>query len=105
MSQTLTSASAANQLKYLSEDEQLFRDTVRQFARETITPLVHEMDEHQKMDAGLIRQLFELGLMGIEIPEQYGGPALFLKRFLLWKKSPVSILPSACWWMCRIRYA
>ncbi|HEX4020162.1 MAG TPA: acyl-CoA dehydrogenase [Acidobacteriaceae bacterium] len=73
MSQTLTPASAANQLKYLSEDEQLFRDTVRQFARETITPLVHDMDEHQKMDAGLIRQLFELGLMGIEIPEQYGG--------------------------------
>ncbi len=59
--------------KYLTEDEQLFRDTVRQFSRETISPLVREMDEHQKMDASLIRQLFELGLMGIEIPESYGG--------------------------------
>lgn len=73
MSQTLAPASAVKHAKYMSEDEQLFRDTVRQFARETITPLVHEMDEHQKMDTGLIRQLFELGLMGIEIPEQYGG--------------------------------
>jgi alkylation response protein AidB-like acyl-CoA dehydrogenase len=60
-------------LKYLTEDETLFRDSVRQFARETISPLVREMDEHQKMDASLIRQLFELGLMGIEIPEAYGG--------------------------------
>ena len=60
-------------LKYLTEDETLFRDTVRQFARETISPLVREMDEHQKMDASLIRQLFDLGLMGIEIPETYGG--------------------------------
>lgn len=73
MSQTLAPASTVKHAKYMSEDEQLFRDTVRQFARETITPLVHEMDEHQKMDTGLIRQLFELGLMGIEIPEQYGG--------------------------------
>jgi alkylation response protein AidB-like acyl-CoA dehydrogenase len=60
-------------LKYLTEDETLFRDSVRQFAREAISPLVREMDEHQKMDASLIRQLFELGLMGIEIPEAYGG--------------------------------
>ncbi len=60
-------------LKYLTEDEALFRDTVRQFARETISPLVREMDEHQKMHAPLIRQLFELGLMGMEIPEVYGG--------------------------------
>ena len=60
-------------LKYLSEDEALFRDSVRQFARETISPLVSAMDEQQKMDESLIRQLFELGLMGMEIPEFYGG--------------------------------
>jgi alkylation response protein AidB-like acyl-CoA dehydrogenase len=65
--------SSTTGLKYLTEDETLFRDSVRQFARETISPLVREMDEHQKMDASLIRQLFELGLMGIEIPEAYGG--------------------------------
>ena len=60
-------------LKHLTEEETLFRDSVRQFAREAITPLVREMDEHQKMDASLVRQLFALGLMGIEIPEAYGG--------------------------------
>lgn len=73
MAATVNPAHGIAGTKYLSEDEQLFRDTVRQFARETITPLVREMDEHQKMDASLIRQLFELGLMGIEIPENYGG--------------------------------
>jgi alkylation response protein AidB-like acyl-CoA dehydrogenase len=65
--------SSTTGLKYLTEDETLFRDSVRQFARETISPLVREMDEHQKMDASLIRQLFQLGLMGIEIPEAFGG--------------------------------
>src|SRR5882757_2970849 len=60
-------------LTQLSEDERMFRDTVRQFAGERIVPLVREMDETQQMDAVLIRQLFELGLMGIEVPEEYGG--------------------------------
>jgi alkylation response protein AidB-like acyl-CoA dehydrogenase len=73
MATTPNAATGSAGTKYLSEDEQLFRDTVRQFARETISPLVREMDEHQKMDAALVRQLFELGLMGIEIPEHYGG--------------------------------
>jgi alkylation response protein AidB-like acyl-CoA dehydrogenase len=63
----------ARALTQLSDDEQMFRDTVRQFAGERIAPLVREMDEVQAMDAGLVRQLFELGLMGIEVPEQYGG--------------------------------
>ena len=62
-------------LTRLSEDEQLFRKTVREIALEEIAPLVREMDESQQMNAGLIRKLFELGLMGIEIPERYGGAA------------------------------
>lgn len=57
----------------LAEDEILFRDAVRQFAENEIAPLVRRMDEEQHFDAGLIRRLFELGLMNIEIPEQYGG--------------------------------
>ena len=60
-------------LTQLGEDEQMFRDTVRRFAVEQIGPLVRGMDESQQMDAGLIEKLFQLGLMGIEIPEQYGG--------------------------------
>jgi butyryl-CoA dehydrogenase/short/branched chain acyl-CoA dehydrogenase len=57
----------------LNEDEVLFMSTVRQFAEKEIAPLVRRMDEDQHFDAGLIRRLFELGLMGIEIPESYGG--------------------------------
>jgi len=57
----------------LTEDEALFRDNVRQFAEESIAPKVREMDEKGVFDGRLIEQFFELGLMGIEIPEQYGG--------------------------------
>jgi len=57
----------------LTEDEQLFRDNVRQFAEEKIRPRVREMDEKGVFDHDLIEQFFQLGLMGIEIPEQYGG--------------------------------
>jgi butyryl-CoA dehydrogenase/short/branched chain acyl-CoA dehydrogenase len=60
-------------LTELSEDEKFFLATVRQFAQEQIAPLTRRMDEDQHMDAGLVRSLFELGLMGIAIPEQYGG--------------------------------
>ncbi|HSJ16193.1 MAG TPA: acyl-CoA dehydrogenase [Longimicrobiales bacterium] len=57
----------------LTEEEQMFRDTVRQFAEENVAPLVHDMDRDAKMDPALIPQLFELGLMGIEVPDALGG--------------------------------
>ena len=60
-------------LTLLREDEQLFRESVRLFALEQVGPLVRGMDEAQAMDAGLIRKLFAMGLMGIEIPEEFGG--------------------------------
>src|SRR5258707_10602636 len=63
----------ASPLTSLSEDELLFRDNVRQFADEKVRPLAKEMDEEGVFDKGLIEQFFQLGLMGIEIPEQYGG--------------------------------
>ena len=62
-------------LTHLAEDERLFRDTVRQFSQAEIAPLVRQMDEAQQMDPALLKQLFQLGLMGIEIPEEYGGSA------------------------------
>jgi butyryl-CoA dehydrogenase/short/branched chain acyl-CoA dehydrogenase len=62
-------------LTKLNEDERLFRDTVRKFANAEIAPLVRSMDESQQMDPGLLRQLHSLGLMSIEIPEEYGGSA------------------------------
>jgi len=60
-------------LTSLTEDEVLFRDNVRQFADEKVRPLAREMDEKGVFDKALITQFFELGLMGIEVPEQYGG--------------------------------
>jgi alkylation response protein AidB-like acyl-CoA dehydrogenase len=62
-----------NALSRISEDEQLFYDTVLDFAKQRIKPLVREMDEQATLDASLLPALFELGVMGIEIPEQYGG--------------------------------
>jgi butyryl-CoA dehydrogenase/short/branched chain acyl-CoA dehydrogenase len=57
----------------LTEDETLFRENVRQFAEDSLRPKVREMDEKGVFDRGVIEQFFQLGLMGIEIPEQYGG--------------------------------
>jgi butyryl-CoA dehydrogenase/short/branched chain acyl-CoA dehydrogenase len=62
-------------LTQLSEEESLFYATVRQFAEETIGPLVGRMDSDQQFAAGLVKQLFDLGLMGIEVPEEFGGAA------------------------------
>jgi len=60
-------------LTVLSEDERLFRDSVYAFADREVRPLVREMDEHAKIPRELIRKLFDLGVMGIEIPEAHGG--------------------------------
>ena len=60
-------------LLVLTEDEQLFRDNIRRLAEESLRPLVKEMDERGSMDHSLVEQFHQLGLMGIEIPEQYGG--------------------------------
>ena len=65
--------SAPAPLTSLSEDEILFRDSVRQFADENVRPLARQMDEKGVFDKGLIDQFFHLGLMGIEVPEQFGG--------------------------------
>lgn len=60
-------------LTALSEEEQMFQQSVRDFAVERIGPLVHRMDHDATMDKDLIKAFFELGIMGIEIPEQWGG--------------------------------
>jgi butyryl-CoA dehydrogenase/short/branched chain acyl-CoA dehydrogenase len=65
--------SPAAPLTTLSDDELLFRQNVRQFAEEKVRPLAREMDEKGVFDKPLIDQFFQLGLMGIEIPEQFGG--------------------------------
>jgi len=60
-------------LTQLSEEEKMFRDVVRRFARQEIAPLVRRMDHEAKLDAGLLRKIFAQGFMGIDIPEEYGG--------------------------------
>jgi alkylation response protein AidB-like acyl-CoA dehydrogenase len=70
---TQEAASLPQPLTLLSEDEQILRDSVREFADAQVRPLVREMDEHAKIPKSLVAQLFDLGVMGIEIPESYGG--------------------------------
>jgi alkylation response protein AidB-like acyl-CoA dehydrogenase len=66
-------APASRALTTFDEDERLFRDSVLEFARGEIAPLVREMDEHTTFPRPLIDKLFDLGVMGIEVPEAYGG--------------------------------
>jgi alkylation response protein AidB-like acyl-CoA dehydrogenase len=74
MSQTVIAEQAGGKpLTILSEDEEMFRASVREFAEGELRPRVEEMDEQGKLDPALIKQCFDLGLMGIETPEEYGG--------------------------------
>jgi butyryl-CoA dehydrogenase len=69
----VTTQTAAAPLTVLSEEETMFRDAVRDFALERVRPLVKTMDEAGALEPALIPAVFELGLMGIEIPESLGG--------------------------------
>jgi short/branched chain acyl-CoA dehydrogenase len=60
-------------LTVLSEEEQMFQQSVREFAVERIRPLVHQMDHDAKMNADLVKSFFELGIMAVEVPDQWGG--------------------------------
>lgn len=68
-----TETGARPALTILSEEEEMFRDAVAGFAEEEVRPRVMEMENAAKLDSTLIPKYFELGLMGIEVPEQYGG--------------------------------
>ncbi len=70
---TEDTAERAHPLTVLAEDEAILRDSVREFAEAQVRPLVREMDEHAKIPRALLDRLFDLGVMGIEIPESYGG--------------------------------
>jgi alkylation response protein AidB-like acyl-CoA dehydrogenase len=70
-------------LTELADDERIFSSSVYEFADREVRPLVREMDEHAKIAAALLPKLFELGIMGIEIPEQYGGAGATLFHSVL----------------------
>src|SRR5664279_647656 len=82
-------------LTALSEDEQLFQTTVRKFAREQIRPFVREMDEAGVFRQDIIKQLFEMGLMGIEIPEEHGGQGGTFFQAILAVEELSAVDPSA----------
>ena len=79
----------------LTEDEKLFQTTVRKFAREQIRPYVREMDEAGVFRKDIIRQFFEMGLMGIEIPEEYGGQGGSFFQAILAVEELSAVDPSA----------
>jgi alkylation response protein AidB-like acyl-CoA dehydrogenase len=69
----MTTTTAHPPLTLFSEDEQLFRDAVAAFTNEEVRPRVQAMERASKLDPELLPTYFDLGLMGIEVPEQYGG--------------------------------
>jgi alkylation response protein AidB-like acyl-CoA dehydrogenase len=71
--QTAVEQLSGRPLTTLSEDEQMFRASVKEFAEGELRPRVEAMEEHAKLDPELIKHCFDLGLMGIETPEDYGG--------------------------------
>ncbi|MFL6211041.1 MAG: acyl-CoA dehydrogenase [Pyrinomonadaceae bacterium] len=73
MSKAATESLTGTPLTIYSEDENMFRASVREFAEGELRPRVEQMDEAGKMDQTLVKQLFELGLMCVETPEEYGG--------------------------------
>ena len=71
----MSNSPAPSPLSVLSEDEALFRDSVHEFAQAEIAPLARAMDTSGRYDPALIGKLFDMGLMGIDVPEAYGGAA------------------------------
>jgi butyryl-CoA dehydrogenase/short/branched chain acyl-CoA dehydrogenase len=75
-------------LTLLSEEDSSFQASVRQFAREQIAPHVREIDDQSRFKPELLAQMFALGRMGIEIPEEYGGQGgTFSRQCSLWRNS------------------
>jgi short-chain 2-methylacyl-CoA dehydrogenase len=87
--------SAPRPLTALSQDERLFQATVRKFARQEIRPHVREMDEAGVFREDIIRQFFEMGLMGIEIPEEFGGQGGSFFQAILAVEELSAVDPSA----------
>src|SRR5579872_7069299 len=86
---------APSPLTALTDDEKMFQSTVRKFAREEIRPFVREMDEAGVFRKDLILQFFEMGLMGIEIPEEFGGQGGTFFQAILAVEELSAVDPSA----------
>jgi short-chain 2-methylacyl-CoA dehydrogenase len=82
-------------LTHLNDEDRLFRDSVRRYAREQIAPHVRGMDDAGVIEKHMLRQFFAFGLMGIEIPEQYGGQGGNLFQCVLAIEELAAVDPSA----------
>jgi short-chain 2-methylacyl-CoA dehydrogenase len=91
----MTTEGDAGPLTAFNEDESLFRDAVREFSRKEIGPKVREMDEAGLFHMPLLKEIFGLGLMGIEIPEEYGGQGGTFFQALIAIEEIAAVDPSA----------
>jgi len=82
-------------LTVLNEEEKMFQSTIRRFARERIAPHVRAMDEASLFRKDLLKEMFELGLMGIEIPEEFGGQGGNFFQSVLAVEALAEVDPSA----------
>lgn len=71
-----TSALTPTPITHFSETEIMLAESIQKWAEEVVAPKVREMDESEQMDPAIVEQMFEQGLMGFEIPEEYGGSAM-----------------------------
>src|ERR1700679_3538762 len=92
---TEAKSGATPPLSVLSEEEQMFQATVRRFARERIGPHVRAMDEAGVFRKDLLKECFELGLMGIDVPEEYGGQGGYFFQSIIAIEEVAKIDPSA----------
>ncbi len=91
----MTNMGAVRPLTVLDEDETMLRGMVADFAKNEIGPKVRRMDEEGVFDKGLLKQMFELGLMGVEIPEEYGGQGGTFFQALIVIEEIAAVDPSA----------
>src|SRR5580704_17410404 len=82
-------------LTHLSEEERMFQSTVRKFARERIGPHVRAMDEEAVFRKDIIAECFALGLMSIDVPEEYGGQGGYFFQSILAIEELAKVDPSA----------
>ena len=92
---TQTAHLPAQPLSLLSDEEKMFQDTVRRFARERIGPHVREMDDAAVFRKDVLHEMFELGLMGIEIAEEFGGQGGNFFQCVLAVEALATVDPSA----------
>src|SRR5205807_1025288 len=90
-----TAHSVSGPLTVLNDEERMFQTSVRKFARERIGPYVREMDQAGVFRQELLREMFELGLMGIEIPEEFGGQSGNFFQAVLAVEALAAVDPSA----------